>query len=173
MRRSRFAGLLPIFILTSTAVIAAKPKPCVSTDEAGKMLKQDICISAHVYDVVEVDDGTRFLDVCSPETPDEQCRFTIVSLAEDRDTVGELRMYRDQDVQVRGIVQPLSGRSGIYVSHSRQFSGGAPRFRPNPLLTHGFNAEKNKPPVSDPNLKSQGGRRAFMNSRNKESLPAR
>ena len=59
------------------------------------MLKKDLCISAHI-DVVEDSDATRFLDVCKPETPDEQCRFTIVSPAEYRDTVGELSKCRNR-----------------------------------------------------------------------------
>lgn len=167
MRSSQLFGVLYFFAFT--AGIFAKPKPCVTTDTAAKMIKQDICISAHVYDVVQVSDGTRFLDVCSPETPDEQCRFTIVSLAQDRNTVGELERYRDQNVQIRGIVQPMSGRSGIFLSHARQFSGGPPKFKPNPLLAREFSAEQSRPPVSDPNLRSQGGRRAFMNTRVKET----
>jgi hypothetical protein len=77
------------------------------------MLNKDVCISAHVYEVVELPDGTRFLDVCSPQTSDDQCRFTVVSLPEDRDDVGELRKYRDADVQIRGIVQPMHGRAGM------------------------------------------------------------
>jgi hypothetical protein len=149
---------------------AGKTKPCVTADRAVKMLNKDICISAHVYDVVQLQDGTRFLDVCSPQTPDEQCRFTVISLPEDRRDVGELSRYRDQDVQIRGIVQPMHGRAGMVLSHVRQFYGGPPKFRPNPLLARGFSADQQRPPVSDPNLRPQGGKRAFMNSRNQESL---
>ena len=124
-------------------------------------------------DVVELPDGTRFLDVCTPQTPDEQCRFTIVSLWEDRDEVGELRKYRDMDVQVRGIVRPMHGRVGMVLSHARQFYGGPPKFKPNPRLARGFSADQSRPPVSDPNLRSQGGGRAFMNTRDRETLPGR
>jgi hypothetical protein len=35
---------------------------------------------------------------------------------------------------------------------------------------HGFSGEQERPPISDPNLRSQGGRRAFMNLKNQESL---
>jgi hypothetical protein len=135
------------------------------------MLNKDICVSTHIYDVVQLADGTRFLDVCSPDTPDEQCRFTIISLPEDRDEVGELRKYRDQDVQIRGIVRSIHGRSGMVLSHARQFYGGPPKFKPNPQLARGFNAEQSRPPVNDPNLKSQGGHRSFMNTREQEALP--
>ena len=174
---NRFAHLrVLIAVLALTlppAAYSAAPKPCVTADEASKMLNKDICISAHIYDVVQLPDGTRFLDVCTPQTPDEACRFTIMSLWEDREEVGELRKYRDMDVQVRGIVQPMHGRAGMVLSHARQFYGGPPKFKPNPMLARGFNAEQSRPPVNDPNLRSQGGRRAFMNTRDQETRPAK
>jgi hypothetical protein len=169
-------GLGWFALLTALAPVQASAggqKPCVSAEEASKLTGKDVCVGAHIYDVVELPDGTRFLDVCAPETSDEKCVFTIVSLWEDRDLVGELRKYRDMDVQVRGIVRPMHGRAGMVLSHARQFSGGPPRFRPNPQLARGFNAEESRPPIADPNLRSQGGRRAFMNSRDKETLPAK
>jgi hypothetical protein len=157
--------------LSSALAYAGSQKPCVTADEATKLINKDVCISAHIYDVVELPDGTRFLDVCTPDTPDEKCRFTIVSLLEDREEVGELRKYRDMNVQVRGIVRPMHGRAGMVLSHARQFYGGPPKFKPNPRLARGFNAEQDRPPLYDPNLRSQGGRRAFMNTRDKETLP--
>jgi hypothetical protein len=155
------------------SAVAKRDIPCFSAEQASALLDKDICLSAHVFDVVELPDGTRYLDVCSPGTPDEKCRFTIVSLWEDREEVGELRKYRDMDVQVRGIVRSMHGRSGMVLSHARQFSGGPPRFRPNPRLQAGFAGEQARPPVNDPNLRSQGGRRAFMNTRDKEPSPTR
>ena len=96
------------FVLFALAVPlpvpAGVPKPCIPADQASKLLNKDVCVSAHVYDVVQLPDGTRFLDVCTPQTSDDACRFTIISLWEDRDAVGELRKYRDMDVVVRGIV---------------------------------------------------------------------
>jgi len=154
-------------------VFATSKKPCVTADEASKLVNKDVCVTAHIYDVVELPNGTRFLDVCAPQTPDEACRFTIVSLREDRDQVGELRKYRDMNVQVRGIVQPMHGRAGMVLSHARQFSGGPPKFRPNPMLARGFNAEQSRPPINDPNLRSQGAGRAFMNTRDQETRPAK
>jgi hypothetical protein len=159
-----------ILVLCPALASAGHAKPCVSTDVASKMLNKDICISAHVYEIVHLPDGTRFLDICSPDTPDEQCRFTIVSLRDDRQDVGELNRYRDMNVQVRGIVQPMHGRAGIVLSHVRQFYGGPPKFRPNPKLLRGFAGDQSRPPVNDPNLRSQGGRRAFMNSSDREPL---
>ena len=34
------------------------------------MVNKDVCVTAHVYDVVQLPDGTRFLDVCTPDTTD-------------------------------------------------------------------------------------------------------
>ena len=156
--------------LTPALVVAASPRPCVTADEATRMVDKDVCVTAHIYEVVQLPDGTRFLDVCAPEIPDEKCRFTILSLPEDRDEVGELRKYRDMNVQVRGIVRPMHGRAGMVVSHARQFYGGPPKFKPNPRLVRGFTADESRPPVYDPNLRSQGGHRVFMNSRAQETL---
>jgi hypothetical protein len=166
-------GLVILAACSSGLAFAGRPKPCLTAEQAGKFLNQSICISAHIYDVVQLQDGTRFLDVCTPQTPDEACRFTIVSLWEDRDQVGELRKYRDTDVQIRGIVRPMHGRAGMLLSHARQFSGGPPKFKPNPRLLHGFSADQSRPPVSDPNLRCQGARRAFMNTRDQETRTGR
>jgi hypothetical protein len=169
----RLRRLAFVFVCAPGLVFAASPKPCVTGDEASKLLNKDVCLTAHVYDVVELPNGTRFLDVCTPQTPDDACRFTIVSMSEDRDEVGELRKYKDMDVRIRGLVQPMHGRAGMVLSHARQFSGGPPKFKPNPKLAYGFNAEQSRPPISDPNLRSQGSRRAFMNTRDQETRPVK
>jgi hypothetical protein len=172
-KSSRLALLAGAMLLAPVQALAGKAKPCVTAERAAHMLNKDICISAHIYDLVELSDGTRFLDVCSPETPDDKCRFTIVSFSEDREEVGELKQYRDMNVQVRGMVQPMHGRAGMVLSHARQFYGGPPKFRPNPMLARGFNAEQDRPPVNDPNLRAQGGHRSFMNTRDQEKMPAK
>jgi hypothetical protein len=165
---------LVLFALAAPlTAFAGAPKACVTADEATQLLNKEVCVTAHIYDVVELPDGTRFLDVCTPETPDERCRFTVMSLREDRDEVGELRKYRDMDVRIRGIVRPMHGRSGMVLSHARQFYGGPPKFKPNPRLMRGFNADQSRPAIGDPNLRPQGGRRAFMNSREQETRPAK
>jgi hypothetical protein len=163
-------GVFVAAVLPALAFASAQ-KPCVTAEEATKLVNKDVCVTAHIYDVVELPDGTRFLDVCTPETPDVQCHFTIVSLREDRDDVGELRKYRDMNVQIRGIVRPMHGRTGMMLSHARQFYGGPPKFKPNPRLLRGFTADESRPPIYDPNLRTQGGHRAFMNTRDKETLP--
>ena len=149
-------------------VFAGKQKPCVSADDAEKNLNKNVCVQAHVYDVVELPDGTRFLDVCTPETPDDKCRFTIVSLRQDRDTVGDLEKMRDANIEVRGIVASMHGRSGMVLSHARQFYGGPPKFKPNPALARGFTGDQEKPAVKDPNLRPQGSGRAWMNTKDVE-----
>ncbi len=169
----RHLGILFVCCATSASLFAGHGKTCITADEATKALNKEVCVDAHVYDVVELADGTRFLDVCPPDTPDDRCRFTIVSLREDREEVGELRKFRDADIHVRGIVQPIRGRNGMMLSHARQFYGGPPKFRPNPKLLRGFSGEQAKPPVSDPNLRPHGGHRAFMNSRDQETLPGK
>jgi hypothetical protein len=163
---------LALLAALSPLLAHSAPKTCLTADQASKMLNKDVCISAHIYDVVQLPDGTRFLDICSPQTSDDDCRFTIISPWEDHDQVGELRKYRDLDVQVRGIVQPMHGRAGMVLSHARQFHGGPPRFNPNPQLARGFNAEDSRPPIHDPNLRTQGAARAFMNTRNQEHRTA-
>jgi len=153
--------------------LAARPKRCLTADEASKLVNKDVCITAHVYEIVQLPDGTRFMDICTPKTPDELCRFTIVSFWDDREEVGELRKYRDMDVRVRGLVRSMHGRAGMVLSHARQFYGGPPRFKPNPKLTRGFSGDQARPPLPDPNLRSQGGHRAFMNTKDRETLPAK
>lgn len=169
----RVAWVVLFVSIAPVLAFASKQKPCVTADEATVLLNKDVCVTTHVYDVVELPDGTRFLDVCTPETTDEKCRFTIVSLREDREEVGELHKYRDMNVQIRGIVRPMHGRAGIVLSHARQFYGGPPKFKPNPLLARGFSADQNRPPINDPNLRTQGGRRAFMNTRDRETVPTK
>jgi hypothetical protein len=135
-------------------------------------LNKDVCVRAHVYSVVELADGTRFLDVCPADVADEQCRFTLVSLRTDREEVGDLRKFRDQDVSVRGVIRATHGRKGILISHIRQFSGGPEKFRPNPKLLRDFNAESDHMPVRDPGLSGGGKHRSFMNNGDREALPS-
>jgi hypothetical protein len=170
-KRWRRIGL--ILVLCPAMVWAGRAKPCVASAEAAKILNKDICLSVHVYDVVELGDGTRFLDVCPPEMPDAQCRLTIISLKEDRAEVGELVHYRDMDVEIRGIVKPMHGRAALVLSHARQFSGGPPKFRPNPRLLRGFSGDEERAPVRDPNLRPHGGHRSFMNSMDTEARTGR
>ncbi len=136
-------------LLVVTACFAAA-RPCYTPEQAGEHAGKEICLSAHVYDVVENADGTRFLDVCKPGTPDESCRFTVVSLAVDRKEVGALDTVREQDVHLRGTVQTLRGQSIMLLSDARQFHGGPEKFRPNPELMRGFSAGSEGLAFKDP-----------------------
>jgi hypothetical protein len=124
--------------------------------EAGQHLNQDVCVKAHVYDVIDLADGTRFLDLCSPETTDDACHFTIISLRQDRAEVGGLQDLRGQEIEIRGVVHSFSGRAGIILSATRQLHGGAEKFRPNPALLKGFSATDGKSAFDDPAFKSGG-----------------
>jgi hypothetical protein len=168
--RRLLSCLLAASLSACAVAHASRPQACIPADQASVLINKDVCISAHIYDVVQLPDGTRYLDVCAPDTPDDHCRFTIVSAWQDRDLVGELAKYRDMNVQVRGIVQPMHGRAAMVLSHARQFYGGPPKFRPNPALLRGFDAETSRRPIHDPNLKSQGAARSFMNTRDREPL---
>jgi hypothetical protein len=155
----RFAAFAFMFLCP---IIALGKRTCYSPEDAVAHPNKDVCVAAHVYDVVELADGTRFLDVCSPETPDDECRFTVMTANGDRKTVGELSQYREQDIQIRGIVRPFGGRAEILLSDARQFHGGAEKFRPNPALLHGFSAEDGRTAFSDPSLKSGKHRSVFQ-----------
>ena len=146
---------------------------CLPVDRAAQSVNQDICVSAHVFDVVELSDGTRFLDVCPPGTPDKQCRFTILCPPADRDDVGDLGRFRNQDIHLRGMVLSTHGRMGIVLSHIRQLNGGPPKFRPNPRLLHNFDGQSTRNPIQDPNLRASGHHRSFMNTRDTETRPTR
>jgi hypothetical protein len=170
-RSPLFAALCALFV--SIPAFAGKQKTCVSTEQASQEMNKNVCVQAHVYDVVELPDGTRFLDVCMPDTPDDKCRFTILSLRQDRDTVGDLEKMRDTNIEIRGVVQAMHGRSGLLLSHVRQFYGGPPKFRPNPALARGFTGEQEKPAIKDPNLRPQGSGRSWMNTNQVEVRPAK
>lgn len=148
-----------------------EPKPCLAPSDAVQQPNRDVCVAAHVYEVVQLSDGTRFLDVCPAEVTDTGCHFIIVSEPVDREAVGDLRKFRGQDVQIRGVVRSMHGRMGILLSHVRQFSGGPEKFRPNRKLLSGFNGQSDRMPIHDPNLLPAGPHRSFMNSSDKETLP--
>lgn len=173
MTSNRLGFVLLISFCAPMVCLAAKPRACVSVEKAEQTIDKDICVAAHVYEIVERPDGTRFLDVCPPATPDAACRFTVISFAQDKKGVGELGKYRGKDVRIRGTVQTAHGRAVMVLSRARQFNGGPPAFRPNPLLLHGFSADQSRPPEGDPNLRSYGRSRTYTNSRDQETRPAK
>ncbi len=144
--------------------LAQGARPCYSPDEAIAHANKDICISAHVYDVVEMADGTRFLDVCKPDLPDDECRFTIVSRKADRKNVGDLELYRNQDITIRGTVRVSDTQGVLVLNDAKQFHGGKEKFVPNPALLRGFSAEEGRTALNDPAMKS-GHHRSIFKSR--------
>jgi hypothetical protein len=139
-------------LLLSSATLHAATRPCHPASEAARYTGKDICITAHIYDIAQLRDGTRFLDTCSPETSDADCRFTIASLPQDRRDAGNLNELRGKDIELRGTIHSVNQRSLIYLSSARQLHGGAEKFRPNPALIRGFSAGDSKTPIHDPSL---------------------
>jgi len=165
----RIFFILLLLGIQTTLLQARRALTCYPPEEASKHLDQELCLSAHIYEIIELPDGSRFLDICSPGTPDSACNFMLLSLAEDRNEVGQLEAFRDRDVHVRGIVRQIKGRSGIFITHVRQFYGGPPKFKANSKLLHGFNADANRPPLQDPNLRPHGGRSVYQNRKDQET----
>ena len=159
--RLPFASLL----LLPCLALHASPHACHADSEAAAFEGKDVCITAHVYDVAVLRDGTRFLDTCRPDTPNEACRFTIASLPQDRRDVGELAALRGQDIQLRGVVHSVNQRSIIYLSNARQLHGGPEKFRPNPALMAGFSAQDSKTPIHDASLGGKHPSSTFRASR--------
>jgi hypothetical protein len=124
---------------------AARGPACTPLDDGGLLVNRDVCIVAHVYDVVTVDHGTRFLDLCSPDQSDAQCRFSVVSYTADKRSVGDLDQLRGRDVEIRGAVERYGPRFLMVLNDERQFHHGAAQFRPDPRLLSGFSAEDDKP----------------------------
>ena len=141
-----------VLLLLSSAALPAAARSCHPASDAARYDGKDICVSAHVFDIAQLRDGTRFLDTCSPETSDAECRFTIASLPEDTRDVGDLNGLRGKDIELRGTVHSVNDRSLIYLSTARQLHGGGEKFHPNPALLAGFSAEQGKTPVHDPSL---------------------
>ncbi len=141
---------LVLLLLLTFSSAAFAVRPCVSPDQAIEHPEKDICVSAHVYNVVSSPEGIRYLDVCKPDVADNACHFTVISLPMDRTEVGDLEAYRDRDIHIRGTVHVMHGQSTIILSHARQFKDGAEKFRPNPALLAGFSAEDGKTAFKDP-----------------------
>ncbi len=137
MRRMLIFGL-SIFALLRCA--SAKRR-CIEPAEALKHVNKDVCVSAHVYRVVDAANGIHFLDVCSPETLDADCHFFVLSFSKDEDAVGRLQNLVGQTIHIRGTVHTIQGRAEIVLSSEGQLHGGKARFKPNPQLVKTFSAE--------------------------------
>ena len=131
-----------LFLLSALVPAAyARVPSCSSADDASLHASEDTCLRAHVFDVVTVPGGTRFLDLCSPDTSDSACRVSVVSYPKDAKQVGDLEGMRGKDIAIRGAVQNYNGRYVLVLNDERQLRGGAARFAPDPRLLRGTSAE--------------------------------
>ncbi len=147
------ARLLLMFLLGPLLVVTAcfaAERPCYTPEQAAGQAGKDVCVAAHVFAVAEAADGTRYLDVCAPDVPEDRCRFTVISFPADRREVGSLEAVRDQDVHLRGVIHAVHGQSVMLLSNNRQFHDGPEKFRPNPALLAGFSADQEKTAFRDP-----------------------
>jgi len=136
---------LPLTSLLLIGVVSvpcfAKAKTCIAPDQAIQHVNKDVCVTAHVYTVVHAAQDTHFLDVCSPQTTDAACHFTIVSFHQDQKDVGDLTLLVNQNIQIRGTVRSFEGRAEIVLNRKQQLHGGKPKFHANPRLIQSFSAE--------------------------------
>jgi hypothetical protein len=140
--------LSALFILTAILPAAAAHARDLTCTPADNTLhtSADTCLAAHVYDVVTVTGGTRFLDLCSPDIPDESCHLSIVSYKKDSRQVGDLTAFRGKDISIRGAVQKFDGRYVIVLNDQRQFHGQPARFIPDPRLLRNSPGEEDQDP---------------------------
>jgi hypothetical protein len=165
-------GFLFAGILLSAWSPARAAHRCYSPAQAPHHLHHKTCIQAHVYREINLDDGTRILDLCGPQASD--CEFAIVSLDRNRKSVGSLKQYVGSDIEVFGTVEPIRSRAEILLRkagqlHSRDALAIAEakqprerrarqdRFHANPTLLKSFNAEQTRMPVSDPAFRAGYG----------------
>jgi hypothetical protein len=158
------SGLLLAGLLIGGGTAQAARR-CYLPAQASHHLHHKTCIRAHVYREINLDDGTRILDLCGPQAGD--CAFALVSLDRNRKSVGNLKRYVGEDIDVSGTVEPIRGRTEILLRKASQLRSrhaheiaetGRPRrrrpksdrFHANPTLLKSFNAEQTRMPVSDP-----------------------
>lgn len=149
-----------LFLLGPFVVFAAcfGERPCYDPAKVSAYTGKDICLSAHVYAVIETEGGTRYLDVCPASGADSACQLTVVSMPADRRSVGSLAQLEGKDIHLRGVVRETEGHYYLQLSEARQLHGGAEKFRPNSELMRGFSAESGITAFRDPALTSHGGK---------------
>lgn len=132
--------VLAIFAMLSCPVARAR-RTCIAPDKALQHVDENVCISAHVYRLVDAADGVHFLDVCRPQTSDADCHFFILSFSRDEKSVGSLQRLVGQDIKIRGTLNTIQGRAVVVLSNKSQLHGGKEKFHPNPRLVASFSAE--------------------------------
>jgi hypothetical protein len=150
---------LAFFFLSGPLIVVAScfaERPCYAPALVSEHAGQDICLNAHVYAVIDSEDGTRYLDVCPASSPDKTCLVTVISLAADRKSVGTLQALADTDIRLRGVLHATEGHYYLLLSDARQLRGGPEKFRPNPELMRGFAADSGAMAFRDPATRSRG-----------------
>jgi hypothetical protein len=132
---------LALWFALAVPLAHAGTERCLVPNEALAHIGKNVCVTAHVYRVVDAADGTHFLDVCSPRTADIDCHFFIVSFSADEKSVGDLQGLVHQTIHIRGTVHTVQGRAEIVLSRKQQLHGGKEKFHPNPQLVKSFSAE--------------------------------
>lgn len=167
--RSRSGHRRPLFLLAfcftllSVGLPAHAERRCYTPATAVRHPHRKLCVKAHVYREIQLHDGTRILDLCSPKTSAANCHFAFVTLDQDRSRVGSLQHFIGKEIEVRGKVMPLHGRAEILLTSAKQLKIAPPRhhpieearvhhskFHPNPELLKGFNATQDRMPIADP-----------------------
>lgn len=160
-----------MFVALCIAITPALPayaaSRCYAPAAAIRHPHHKLCVKAHVYREIKLEDGTRILDICSPRIPAANCRFAFISLPAESAAVGSLQKYVGKEIKVRGRILPLHGRAEIALSrawqlsiarpplpHSEEARAGSGKFRPNPELLKGFNASQAHMPIADPAFRS-------------------
>src|SRR6185437_12484367 len=129
------------FVGMLLSAVAAKQQECISPGEALQHINKNVCVAAHVYRVVDAEEGVHFLDVCSPETSDADCHFFIISLSRDEKSVGDLHQLAGQTIQIRGTIHTVQDHATMVLISREQLHGGKEKFHPNPQLVKSFSAE--------------------------------
>lgn len=132
---------LVLVLLATTLPAVAANSTCVTPKDALRHIGKDVCVTAHIYRVVDAGEGAHFLDVCSPQTTDADCHFFILSFSHDETSIAYLHGLVGQEIHIRGTVHTMQNHAEITLSDPRQLHGDKGRFQPNPRLAHGFSAE--------------------------------
>lgn len=161
---SWLAFLCVSLCLLSSAYAARR---CYAPATAARHLHRKLCVKAHVYKEIKLNDGTRILDVCSPRTSVNNCHFAVVSLSRYRVAVGNLQQLVGQDLYVTGKILLVNDRAEVLLTSAKQLRvarAETPRkeevrvrkskFHPNPQLLKGFNATQSRMPIADPAFRS-------------------
>ncbi len=164
-RRSPLFLFALAWTMLATGLPAHAARRCYSAATAVKHPHRKLCVKAHVYREINLDDGTRILDICSPRSSASRCRFAFVSLSQNRAAVGSLEKYVGKEIEVRGEVSPVHNRAEILLKSAKQVRVAArrrrshrkeesrvrhKRFHPNPELLKSFNASRDRMPIRAP-----------------------